>query len=98
MLSGEAILGTVGGQKPPNTAPLALATIHRRNHLHSNAHIDLNGGGNRAAPGIRDVIVENNSVENADTGLSISAGVVGVWEQGNTFTNVKEPERKAVNE
>lgn len=98
VLSGEALLGTVGGQKAPNTAPLALATIHRRNHLHSNAHIDLNGGGNRAAPGIRDVIVENNSVENADTGLSISAGVVGVWERGNTFTNVKEPERKAANE
>lgn len=66
LLSGEAFLGTLGLQKPPNTAPLALAAIHRRNHLHSNAHLQITGGGNPAAPGTRDVIVENNVMENAE--------------------------------
>ena len=91
LLSGEAFLGTLGLQKPPNTAPLALAAIHRRNHLHSNAHLQITGGGNPAAPGTRDVIVENNVVENTDTGLLIDAGVVGVLEHGNVFKQVKEP-------
>lgn len=91
LLSGEAFLGTLGLQKPPNAAPLALAAIHRRNHLFSNAHLKITGGGNPAAPGTRDVIVENNIVENADAGLVIDAGVVGVLEHGNVFKQVKEP-------
>lgn len=91
LLSGEAFLGTLGLQKPPNTAPLALAAIHRRNHLHSNARLQITGGGNPATPGTRDVIVENNVVENADAGLLIDAGVVGVLEHGNVFKQVKEP-------
>lgn len=91
LLSSEAFLGTLGLQKPPNTTPLALAAIHRRNHLHSNAHLEITGGGNPAAPGTRDVIVENNIVENADVGLLIDAGVVGVLEHGNVFKQVKEP-------
>ncbi len=91
LLSGEAFLGTLGLQKPPNTAPLALAAIHRRNYLHSNAHLKIVGGSNPAAPGVRDVIVENNIVENADLGLVIGRGVIGVLEHGNVFKQVKEP-------
>jgi hypothetical protein len=89
--SKEAFLGTLVWPKPPNAAPLALAAIHRRNHLHSNAHLKITGGGNPAAPGVRDVIVENNIVENADVGLLIDAGAVGVLEHGNVFKQVKEP-------
>lgn len=89
--SGEAFLGTLGLQRPPNTAPLALAAVHRRNHLYSNAHLQITGGGNRATPGTRDVILENNLVENADVGLQIDAGVVGLLEHGNVFNQVKEP-------
>jgi hypothetical protein len=91
LLSGEAFLGTLGLQKPPNAAPLALAAIHRRNHLFSNAHLKIAGGSNPAAPGARDAIVENNVVENADVGLLIDAGVVGVLEHDNVFRQVKEP-------
>lgn len=91
LLSGEAFLGTLGLQKPPNTAPLALGAIHRRNHLLSNAHLKIVGGGDPAAPGTRDVILENNIVENSDIGLSIDSGVVGVLEHGNVFKQVKEP-------
>ena len=35
--------------------------------------------------------MENNVVENADVGLLIDAGVVGVLEHGNVFRQVKEP-------
>lgn len=89
--SKEAFLGTLGRQKAPNTAPLALAAIHRRNHLYSNAHLEIMGNGKPAAPGARDVIVENNVVENADVGLLIDAGAVGVLEHRNVFRQVKEP-------
>lgn len=92
-LSGEAVIGTRGLQRAPNTAPLALASILRGNHLHSNAHLEVNGGNDRAAPGVRDVIVENNRVENAQVGLAISAGVTGLWAGGNQYSNVSQPER-----
>ena len=84
-------MGTLGLQKPPNTAPLSLAAIHGRNHLFSNAHFELSGGGNRTAPGTRDVILENNIIENSDVGLKIDAGVVGVLEHGNIFKQVVVP-------
>jgi len=89
--SREAFLGTLGQQKYTNTTPLALAAVHRRNHLYSNAHLEVIGGGNRAAPGTRDVIMENNVVENADVGLKVDSGVIGVLEHGNVFNQVKEP-------
>lgn len=93
-LSGEAVIGTLGWQRPPNTAPLALASILRGNDLRSNAHLEVNGGNDAAAPGVRDVIVENNRVENAEVGLAVSAGVTGLWAGGNRFSNVTQPERK----
>jgi hypothetical protein len=88
--SGEAFLGTLGLQKPPNTEPLALGAVHRRNHLYSNAHLEVIGGSDRAAPGTRDVIVENNIIEHADVGLKIDAGVLGVLQRGNVFRDLKE--------
>jgi hypothetical protein len=91
--SGEAVIGTRGLQRAPNTAPLALASILRGNHLHANAHLEVNGGNDRAAPGVRDVIVENNRVENAEVGLAVSAGVTGLWAGGNQYSNVSQPER-----
>ncbi len=89
--SGEAFIGTWGLQKPPNTVPLALGAVHRRNHLHSNAHLELNGGGNARAPGVRDVILENNIIEKADIGLKIDAGSIGVLQRGNVYRDVSQP-------
>ena len=68
-----------------------MAAIHRRNHLYSNAHLEVIGGGNRTAPGTCDVVMENNVVENANVGLKIDAGVISVLEHGNVFNQVKEP-------
>ncbi len=88
ILSGEAIIGTYGYQQAPNAAPLALGTIIRGNHLHSNAHIEVRGL-SRTAPGIRDVIVENNLIENADSGVLVDEGGSEVLVRGNILKNVK---------
>jgi hypothetical protein len=88
--SGEAILGTLGLQQPPNTAPLALGAVHRRNHLYSNAHIEITGL-SQTAPGVRDVIIENNIIENSDFGIKFDRGSIKVLERGNIFNNVKKP-------
>jgi hypothetical protein len=93
LLGSEAFIGTRGLQRAPNTAPLALASILRGNHLHADAHLEVSGGNDAAAPGVRDVIVENNRVENADVGLIISPGVTGVWQSGNRYVNVTEATR-----
>lgn len=90
ILSGEAVLATYGYQRAPNTAPLVLGAVHRRNHLYSNAHIEIIGR-DKNNPGTRDVIVENNIIENADIGLLVDGGSVGVLERGNRFHNVKQP-------
>ncbi len=87
---GEAVLGTYGYQKPPNTIPLAFAAVHRRNHLYSNAHLEVIGT-YRSTPGVRDVIIENNFVENSSLGLKVDGGVVGLLERGNIFRNVLKP-------
>jgi hypothetical protein len=55
--SGEAIIGTLGLQKAPNTAPLALATIHRMNEVGDQGTF-LFQGVSSTAPGINGLIVE----------------------------------------
>jgi len=88
-LSGEAVIGAYGYQREPNTAPLTIGTVIRRNRLRSNAHIEVFGIDKRS-PGIRDVIVEYNTVENADAGILIDEGSVGVLVRGNVLRNVKD--------
>jgi hypothetical protein len=39
-------------------------------------------------PGVRDVIVENNLVENASVGLVVDAGVTGFLQRQNVFRDV----------
>jgi hypothetical protein len=92
VFSGEAVLGSMGYQRPPNRAPLALGAVLRRNVLESNAHIEVSGV-SAEAPGIRDVVIENNTVENADVGVTIDAGAVGVLMRGNRFSDVTVPVR-----
>ncbi len=89
-LAGDSFLGTFGLQCRGNTAPLAYCAVHRRNHLHNNALIRIVGV-NREHPGVRDVVVENNVIENARVGLYVDEGCVGVLERGNVFKNVEQP-------
>jgi hypothetical protein len=92
--SGEAVVGTYGLQRAPNQTPLSLGTVFRRNKLHGNAHIEVIGLDPKA-PGVQDVIVENNTVENASVGLKIDAGVRGLVARGNVFRNVDIPVQNA---
>ena len=87
--SGEAVIGVYGFQKEPNTAPLSIGTVVRRNHLHSNSHIEVIGV-SKKSPGIRDVIVENNIIENADRGIVIDEGSKDTLFRGNIFKNIRD--------
>jgi hypothetical protein len=96
-LAGEAHIGVYAF--PPRAdwdVPLTLATIVRRNHLRNNAHIMLGrewsgSGDGQVARYVRDVLVENNAVENADMGIFAFATIEGLALRGNTFTNVRSP-------
>ena len=85
--AGDSFLGTYGLQRGDNPAPLAYCSVHRRNHLHNNAVIRLRGV-SRERPGVRDAVVEHNVVENANTGLYVDDGCVGVVVRKNKFVNV----------
>ncbi|MBT3380009.1 MAG: hypothetical protein HN742_36070 [Lentisphaerae bacterium] len=85
--AGDSFLGTYGLQHGDNPAPLAYCAVHRHNKLHNNGIIRLRGI-NRERPGLRDAIVEHNYVANANTGIYVDDGCVGVFERGNTFENV----------
>jgi hypothetical protein len=55
--------------------------VVRGNHLHSNSHIHVEGA-------CRDLIVEQNTVENAETGVFVSRQCAGALVRENTFKNV----------
>jgi hypothetical protein len=86
--AGVSFLGSWGVQSQGGTTPLALCSVHRRNHLHNNAQIQLRGY-SEEYPGLRDAIVENNTIENVDVGIYVDQGCTGVLYQGNTFRNVE---------
>lgn len=92
--AGTSFLGTWGLQAQGGQSPLALGGVHRRNHLHNNAELRLLGV-NKQYPGLRDVVAEHNLIENADQGIYVDDGCVGVLLRANTFRNVA---RELVNE
>jgi len=83
-LTKDSILATWGSQKPPNKAPLSFATIMRANRLDQGAHIETRGYA-RDAPGVRDVIVEGNSIAKSSSPIVIDAGSVGVLTRNNSI-------------
>ncbi len=95
--SGEAHIGVYAF--PPRAdwdVPLTLATIVRRNRLDNNAHIMLGcewtgGGFERRGRYVRDVLVEKNTVTNAQIGVFSYATAEGVLLRGNTFRAVATP-------
>ncbi|MBM3499387.1 MAG: hypothetical protein FJX74_12035, partial [Armatimonadetes bacterium] len=85
--AGVSYLGTWGLQAQGGTAPLALCSVHRRNRLHNNAELQFVGV-NPEHPGLRDLVAEHNTVENAPRAGYIDSGCVGVLLRENTFRNV----------
>jgi hypothetical protein len=88
VFSGEAVIGTYGIQEATSSEPAyVLGTIIRRNVLQNNAHIEVKGLSYRF-PGTRDVIVEHNSIANANAGVVVDKGSAGVLVRENTFVKV----------
>jgi hypothetical protein len=81
-LSKDAVLATWGSQKPPNRSPLSLATIMRGNILERGAHIEVRGYA-KDAPGVRDVVIESNSIAPADRAVVVDEGAIGVLSRNN---------------
>jgi len=92
--SGEATISSLGLQRAPNDAPLNLGTVIKNNVLHSNSHIEINGTDTKS-PGVRDIIVEGNDIENSNIGIAIGSGVAGALIRNNKFFNVVEPLRES---
>jgi hypothetical protein len=90
IFSGEATITVLGAQRAPNTAPLALGNVIRRNHLDSNAHLEILGS-DAAAPGVRDVVIEGNAIGKASLGIRVDRGVWGVLARKNSMTEVDVP-------
>lgn len=84
--SGErARIGLWGLQRPPNRGPLLLGGVLRGNRLRDVSYIELKGGDDASAPGVSDVIVENNSVETGALGFSQDVGIAGAVVRRNAW-------------
>lgn len=94
-IARDAFIGTWGSQRPPNSAPLSLATIIRSNVLSEGAHIEVKGYA-KNAPGVRDVIVEGNQLADHDNPIRMDDGVAGVVVRNNVEnTKASDAGRKA---
>jgi len=85
--AGASYLGTFGLQSQGGTSPLALCSVHRRNHLHNGAELRFLGV-SEEHPGLKDLVAEHNVVENAERGVYTDSGCVGVLLRENQFVNV----------
>jgi len=80
--AAEAMLEIYGARRPPLAGPLNVGAVVRGNHLHSGAHLRVDGA-------CRDVVVEGNRVEKADMGVFVSEKTRGVLVRKNQFHDVR---------
>ena len=66
---------------------LVRAAIFRRNTLHNNAGFSI-------AAHTEDTLLENNSIQNCELGISIRLPATGTLQRGNIFKDVTEPVRE----
>ncbi len=88
--SGEAVIAVQGLQPDakPNRPSLLRAVIVRGNRLEEDAHIELKGV-SPASPGIRDVIVEANTIGTTrERGILSDRGVTGLLERRNVVNGL----------
>jgi hypothetical protein len=82
VFSGEAVIGSYGFEPD-----LSRGTVIRGNFLQNNAHIEVEGISDKS-PGIRDVVIENNSISHVSTGIAVDRGAANVLIRENIFTDV----------
>jgi hypothetical protein len=81
----SARLGTVGyDETKAYGGALVRGAIFRRNVLHNNASIIINGMA-------EETLVENNAVRNSENGIIVKASARGTLLCGNTFEGVTQP-------
>jgi hypothetical protein len=83
----DSHIATIGLEAPPCKSPLTRCTVIRRNRLLSNSRIEVRGL-------CEDVLVEGNSIENAEIGISVDGKAKGVLIRRNRFLNVVQPVRR----
>lgn len=85
-LSEEAAVGILAYQaaKTPGAPPLARAIIIRGNRLEQDAHVEVKGF-SPASPGVRDVVIEANTIGPSRIGLRVDAGVAYWLGRRNTI-------------
>jgi len=85
----DSAIEVEGGGHPPYAGPLTCGTVVRRNWLENNAQIKFSGV-------CRDIVVEDNRVENAERGIYVGPQTTNVLVRGNEFVNVlREVEDKS---
>ena len=80
----DSHIAVMGHQTPEHKSPLTRCTVIRRNRLHNNARIEVGGF-------CEDVVIEHNSIENSDVGISVEKTAKGVLFRENSFLNVTTP-------
>jgi Pectate lyase superfamily protein len=86
VLSEESAIGihAYRSEIRPGAPPLARAMVVRGNRLEQDAHIEIKGSSS-VAPGVRDVIIEWNTIGASRIGLFIDQGVVSALERNNVI-------------
>lgn len=105
ILVGSGMRGPWNDQ-PPTDSHLqvigdgARGAVFRRNVLHNNARIEITQlnfwaapGEGASSPGVQDVVVDHNTIREADVGVSVEGRSAGVLLWANRFERVVEPLR-----
>jgi len=82
----DSHIAVFGHQTPERRSPLVRCTVIRRNHLHNNSRIDVAGF-------CEDVIIEHNSIQHSDVGISVEKTARGILLRENCFQNVKSRDK-----
>ncbi|MBU0607736.1 MAG: right-handed parallel beta-helix repeat-containing protein [Armatimonadetes bacterium] len=91
ILSGDSVIGVFGWPLTRDWPwPYNVGSVVRGNRLDNNARIHVGGNGNDK-PTVSDVVVENNTVSNADEAVRLDRAVRGVLVRGNVLDNVRDP-------
>jgi hypothetical protein len=86
VLSEESAIGVHAyrSEMRSGVPPLAHAIVVRGNRLEQDAHIEIKGSSS-VSPGVRDVIIEGNTIGASRIGVFVDHGVVSALERNNVI-------------
>jgi hypothetical protein len=83
-IAGDSLIGACVIPWSPNRTPLVRGLIIRGNWLEGNAHIEVSDRSTDFAS-VKDVIVEANTIDNADTEFVQQGSLDGLYVPPSTF-------------